>query len=103
MSLLHLCTSIRHIVFIYFNTILHLSCYQGIHRDNRVPKNSKVSLRVSVFRADLEAIQPSYLLLVAKALFLCAKKISSLKMTVNIFNSSNVSKFSEVMYNNNVA
>ena len=73
-------------------------------RDDLVPSNSKeVSLRVSVFRPDLEAIQPPYQLLVAEVLFLNVKKISSLKLTVNICISSDVSKFSGVMYSNNVA
>jgi hypothetical protein len=73
-------------------------------RDDRVPKNSKeVSLRVGVFGPDLEANQPPYLLLVAEALFLHVKKISSLKLTVKYLHFVQVSKFSEVMYNTNVA
>jgi len=75
-----------------------------LSRLSRVPNNSKeVSLRISVFRPDLEAVQPPYLLLVTDALFLYVKKVSSLKLTVNIFILSRVSKFSEVMYNNNIA
>jgi len=73
-------------------------------RDDRDPNNTKeVSLRASVFRPDLETIEPTYLLLVYEALFRHVKKISSLKLAVNIFISSNVSRFSEVRYNNNVA